>query len=325
MTTVYTAANRAIQLETIPLSTPGGEGVVYRILNSTQYPNHCAKIFHELKRTDAKKNKLTFMISNKLNSPASHPYCFCWPIELIYDSNRKFIGFIMPLAYTGSEKLYELAVPKMSPKLNSSWQKFSRNTTGGFQNRIKVCTNIASAIHALHQSSIYTVVDLKPQNILISCEGKVSITDIDSFHISTGTTNFIADVITAEYAPVEYHLSSTPTNTMRENWDRFSLAVCFYEILLGLHPYAASCNELYITAETIGDKIKNKLFVHGTRRTYLSMIPPPHNGFDSLPQSIKALFMKAFENGNISPSERPSAGLWGTTLYTYLQQASGAS
>lgn len=324
MTTVYTASN-SIQLETTPLSTPGGEGAVYRILNSTQYPNHCAKIFHPLKRTDAKKNKLSFMILNKVSSPVSHPYCFCWPIELVYDSNRKFIGFIMPLAYAGSEKLYELAVPKMSSKLNYSWQKFARNTTGGFQNRIKVCTNIAAAIHALHQSKIYTVIDLKPQNILINSEGKISITDIDSFQISSGTTNFLADVITPEYAPVEYHLSSTPTITMHEHWDRFSLAVCFYEILLGLHPYAASCNEIYVTAETIGDKIKSKLFVHGTRRMHLATIPPPHSGFDSLPQSIKALFMRAFESGNTNASERSSAELWGATLFAYLRQMATAT
>ncbi|MFZ4797323.1 MAG: protein kinase domain-containing protein [Bacteroidia bacterium] len=320
MITVYTILNKSIQLVATPISTPGGEGAVHKIINYPQYSNHCVKVFHFLKRTEAKKNKIAFMISSKPNNLTHFNFNFCWPIELVYDSNRKFIGFIMPLAFVGSEKLYELAALKMSPKLNYSWQKFDRNTTQGLQNRLKVCSNIAIAIHALHQSKIYSIIDLKPQNILLNSEGKISITDIDSFHVSSNQVFHKADVITPEYAPVEYHITPESTRSMHENWDRFSLAVSFYEILLGLHPYAASCNELHVIAETIGDKIKKTLFVHGTRKMYLSMIPPPHKNFNALPQSIRNLFMKAFENGNMTPSERPSAELWGRTLHAYLNQ-----
>jgi DNA-binding helix-hairpin-helix protein with protein kinase domain len=315
---VYTISRNSIELDSTPIATPGGEGTVYKIVNSSYYPNHCAKIFHSPKRTDKKKNKITFLITNKPAHLAKLPYHFCWPVEIVYDNSNKFMGFIMPLAYANSEKLYELAALNLSQKLSVSWQKFDRRTEIGIQNRIKICTQLAGAVHALHQSKIYTVVDLKPQNILVTVEGKISITDIDSFQIFSGLNVYSGDVVTPEYAPVEFHLGRNSGQKVQPSWDHFSLAVTVYEILLGLHPYTASSNENYFIAETISDKIKNGLFVHGANKSYLAVIPPPHNKFHALPQSIKTLFIKAFENGHHNSSDRPSAEVWGSTLYSYI-------
>lgn len=319
--TVYTVGRSPIILDATPIATPGGEGTVYKIINSIQYPSHCAKIFHVAKRSPKKHQKITFLIANKPAHLARLPYHFCWPTEIVNDSNGSFVGFIMPLAIANSEKLYELAALNLSPRLNTSWQKYSRNTNAGIQNRIKICTQLAGVVHALHLTKIYTVVDLKPQNILITADGKLSVTDIDSFQISSGLSLYPGDVITPEYAPAEFHTGKNLGQSVPLSWDHFSLAVTVYEILLGIHPYTASSNENYFIAETISDKIKHGLFVHGAKKTYLTAIPQPHSRFHELPTPIKTLFIKAFENGHSNSFERPSAEAWGTTLYGQILKA----
>src|ERR1700722_6838530 len=300
---VYTASGNPIVLDTNPLSAAGGEGSVYRIINTTKYSNHCVKVFHESKRTDKKKNKITFMIANEPRNLAPLPYHFCWPTEIVYDDSHEFIGFIMPLAFPNSEKLYELAALNLSARLNATWQKFDRRTEMGIQNRLKICIQLSGVVHALHQSKLYTIVDLKPQNILITAEGKLSVTDIDSFQVFSGLTVYPGDVVTPEYAPAEFHSGKNSGQNVAYSWDHFSLAVIVYEILLGLHPYTASVKETHLIAETIGDKIKGGLFVHGANRHYLSVTPPPHHKFHELPLPIKALFYKAFDNGHVNASE----------------------
>jgi hypothetical protein len=144
------------------------------------YPNHCVKIYSELKRSEAKRKKLEYLTLNRPQNFQNDHYIICWPLEIVYDSKEKFCGFIMPLAFNGSEKLYEVCTIELHKKLSSGWRKFERTTSSGFQNRLKICTLIAGAIHSLHYLKKYTIVDLKPQNILLNLEGKISIIDVDS-------------------------------------------------------------------------------------------------------------------------------------------------
>jgi DNA-binding helix-hairpin-helix protein with protein kinase domain len=298
-----------------PLAPAGNEGSVHKILTPSNYSNSCAKIFHPAKRTSSKKNKIEFMVQNKpLNHSHSH-YIFCWPDQVIYNASQEFVGFIMPLAFLQSEKLYELSTLKLSNKSRFDKSKFDRNLSSGMNNRYKLCLNILNAVHNIHKAGKYVIVDYKPQNVLITGDGKVSITDVDSFQIFTGTTLHYADVATPEYAPPESS-SLIPYNSyIPETWDRFSLAVSFYEILLGIHPFAATANSIYSNATTISEKIKGGLFVHGSKRIFLTIIPTVHNGYDNLPAPLRNLFYKAFENGHSIPTERPSAEEWGNAFY----------
>jgi DNA-binding helix-hairpin-helix protein with protein kinase domain len=314
--TVQNSSRTVFQLAPTPIATPGAEGSVHRIIAPAYHSKYCAKIFHLPKRTSTKRAKVEFMIKNKPASLTGHNHVLCWPDEMLFDTSGQFVGFLMPLAFDGSEKLYELTILKGSLKNNFSWAKFDRATTLGFNNRYKICCNIASAIHTIHSSNKYTIVDYKPQNILITDQGKISITDIDSFQIaSSGQVIHFAEVVTPEYAPIESK-TLNPTEVFIPNtWDRFSLAVSFYEILFGIHPYAATGSGQYSNMGTIGEKIKSGLFVHGAQKTSLSFIPPIHSGFSSLPPQLKSLFIRAFENGNKNPEERPSAYEWGAALY----------
>ncbi|MBK9284038.1 MAG: protein kinase [Sphingobacteriaceae bacterium] len=320
MSTVYTSIRKAIRIESIPLSSAGGEGSVYKIIPTLDYPSHCVKIYHKNKISDLKKRKLEYLVLNKPSDAKGNSFMFCWPNELIYDDSNIFIGFIMPLAFSGSEKLYEFCHPKLPAILNSTWQKLNRNNDSKFHKRLKICFNIAVAVHSLHQGKKYVIIDLKPQNILINTQGHISIIDVDSFQVSSGLNMiFQGEVLTPDYAPIELYHAYKSSKKATENWDRFSLAVCLYQILLGIHPYTATANELFCNATTLGEKIKNGLYVHGLNKNMLSVIPPLHSKFDTLPYSLKNLFNKAFAINGCNEIARPTATEWCDALYKEIQ------
>lgn len=315
----FTGSGVKLIIDDKPLAASGGEGSVHRITSPLSFQNHCVKLYHLHKLGGLKLKKINFMTGNRPASYLTKNFILCWPVEKILDANKSFIGFLMPLAFLGSEKLYEICTPKLSKKISSIWDKFDRNTLSGVERRFKICVNIAIAIHSIHATQKYVIVDYKPQNILINPEGKVSITDVDSFQISEkGSLLYASEVVTPEYSPPE-NTAFKSAASISETWDRFSLAVSFYEILLGIHPYAATSGGYYESATTIAEKIQKGLFVHGSKRKFLTKIPNLHDRFYDLPVKVRHLFIRALEDGCINPVARPSAEEWGKTLYHELE------
>jgi DNA-binding helix-hairpin-helix protein with protein kinase domain len=319
---VYTKQKTSITLESTPIATAGAEGAVYRVISPSSYKNFCVKIYHPNKRTLIKRRKIEFMINNKPSILKSSNFIICWPDEIVFSSSSVFMGFMMPLAFSSSEKLYELTTPNISKKLQSTWSKFNRSSKSGMEKRLKICVNISICIHSIHKSGNYVIVDYKPQNILVNTTGNISITDVDSFQISSNDMLlFNSEVATPEYAPPESSFINPSQNVIKESWDRFSIAVSFYEILFGIHPFAASCNNgQYKNLNTLFEKISKGLFVHGSKKYELTVIPKLHENFNSLPISLKTLFLKAFEEGQNDPNKRPTAEKWGQHIYNVITQ-----
>lgn len=312
--TYRTSNNQTIAVEDSPFSA-GGEGQVHKIISPANYQQHCAKIFFQSQRNLQKEQKIKFMISNVPPNLITNMYLVCWPVEVLYQGNQ-FVGFIMPLAFSNSILLYELATPKLKKSLPAIWQKFDRNTSNGILTRLKICVNIASSVHQIHSLNKYVLVDMKPQNILVTQDGKISIIDLDSIQISyNNKVAFPAKVATPEYVPPEGVKLDPSKDVIPVTWDRFSLSVMFYEILMGLHPYAASSIGQYNALNTISEKIQSGLFPFGSKAKYISTLPPLHNNFKVIPVSIQNMFLKAFEDGNSNPYARPSAENWGQLIY----------
>ncbi|MBI4929912.1 MAG: hypothetical protein HY841_04055 [Bacteroidetes bacterium] len=305
---LYTSSYNQIQIDSARVGNSGGEGSVHRIINSSIYPNHCVKKFYQQKRTDSKRRKIEYMIRNVPDNLKNDFFILCWPQDIVHDANRNFIGFIMPLAFGGSEKLYEFTLTPFPSKYGHAWIKFDRSNQTGRKNLYKLCCNICYAVAMIHHTNKYVFVDYKPQNILVTDEGKVSIIDMDSFQVSsTGVRLFPGDVVTLENAPPESKTLNPCTECILPNWDRFSMAVSFYQILLGIHPYAASANGQYANLGSLQEKIQNELFIYGKKYEHLTFVPPPHNLFWHLPISVRNLFMRAFDT---TPSNRPTAEDW---------------
>lgn len=316
--TLKTSSGRTLKVEDTPFAK-GGEGGVHKIISPSN-SNLCAKIYFPKERNIHRKNKIEYMVNNPPPNLSSTNHIICWSKEALYQGNN-FVGFTMPIAFNGSIQLYELCTPKLKAKLPSKWKKkFDRDSSAGIQSRLKLCTNLAAAIHTIHQFKNYVLVDLKPQNVLVTDDGKVSLIDCDSIQISNnGRVMFPARVATPEYVPPEGVKINPSKNIVPQSWDRFSMAIMFYEVIFGLHPYAASFNGRYQNSTTLDSKIKSGLFVHGKNKKYISVLPPLHKNFGVIPSSLKQLFDRAFEKGHQMPDVRPSAEEWGRTLFTELK------
>ena len=313
-----TSNGNTIRVENEPFAK-GGEGAVHRIIYPSKYAGQCAKIYYTKQRNQQKWHKIEYMVHNPPPDLTRKNHTICWPQEVLF-KNGQFIGFTMPLAFDGSIQLYELCTPKFKAKLGLNWlAKFDRESKVGIEARLKLCTNLAAAIHIIHSLEYYVLVDLKPQNILVTDEGKISVIDCDSIQISNnGKIIFPARVATAEYVPPEGANINPSVDIVQPSWDQFSLAIMFYELLFGLHPYAASFTGRYQDSVTLDSKIKSGLFVHGQNKKYLSVLPPLHQNFGAIANSIRNLFVRAFENGNQMPDIRPTAEEWGKTIFIAL-------
>ncbi len=316
---VKTENGQQIKLEDTPF-TSGGEGELYKIVSPQNLSDHCVKIYYSQYQTQQKAEKLRFMANHKPQQITDKTnYMICWVVDLVFRQGA-FVGFLMPLAFDNSIQLYELCTTKIRKNLASIWhQKFNRNNDTSIENRLKLCVNIAIAIHNIHSTKNYVLVDMKPQNILLCPEGKVSIVDLDSIQISNGVQVIHqGHVATPEYTPAEGARINPSNNFIPGSWDRFSLAIIFYELIFGLHPFVATSTGQYEHITTIDEAIKNGLFVFGSKSQFLQL-PSPHNNFQLLPQNIKGCFIKALDKGHNNPNARPTAEEWGNVLFEELR------
>ncbi len=294
----------------------GGEGTLFAVLRPTELSHCVAKIFHHNKRDAQKEAKINYLINNPpIFEGDQKEQPVVWAKYALYDADNEFVGFIMPKA-TG-EKLEILTAPKLPKYLGKAWHRFRLGGDEALRLRLKVCYNLAAALRTIHATGRYVLVDLKPDNVLIKSNGVVSIVDTDSIEvIENNKTLFPATVATPEYTPSEYYKGVQPGQVLIEpSWDHFSLAVIYYRMLFGVHPYAATAKEPYDNINSLGDKIKHGLFVHHPEMTAkFAVVPPPHRQFDQLDKPLRHLFFKAFIDGFEQPEARPSAEDWGQAL-----------
>lgn len=320
MNDLITSSGKRINIENIPLGK-GGEGSIHKVTSTNFGTNYCAKIYFERYRSDKQMKKIEFMIKNNPIELYGNFYVICWPVELLF-SKKQFVGFLMPLAVDNSITLYELTTLNFNNKIATEWgKKFGRFSSEGIKARLKLCVNIAIAINYIHTTGKYTIVDFQPKNILTTISGKVSIVDCDSMQIcDNNKLQFEAKVATPEYTPPEFYHNGDALIVRNLSWDYFSIAVVFYELLFGIHPFASSSYGKYEQCNTIKDKIENGLFVHGDKKSYLKAIPPYHDNFYKLPKIIQHLFFKALNEGYYQPTSRPTSEEWGRRISSVLEQ-----
>jgi serine/threonine protein kinase len=234
-----------------------------------------------------------------------------FPEKPLYNQAGEFVGFLMQQT-VGQVDITSLCSLTPSAKLDISWhKKYHRYAASGVGNRLQVCYNIAQAFDQLHQSGKFVFVDIKPENIKLTYEGDISLIDIDSIQVAEDDRLlFAAQKLTHEYSPAEITQLDFKKEYVPESWDRFSLAVVFYKILFGLHPYTGSCKPPFDQYVTNEQKIAQGLFVHGKQQKHFKVIPIPHQNFHLVPKKLQQLFLRAFEEGHTHPEQRPTMAEW---------------
>ncbi|MCP4439488.1 MAG: hypothetical protein GY810_11150 [Aureispira sp.] len=317
----YTQHKEKLKLSEKPFAS-GGEGSLYKIISPSSYKNSVAKVYHPPKRSSLRQEKIQYLqenppISSQIASTAWYPV-LVWPRDILYAENGEFVGLVMPLVK--GQKLEVLCSSKLPKALqNGEWSRFNLQKESAIEVRMKLCYNIAAAIHDVHSTSEYILIDLKPDNVMVRPDGVVSLVDMDSVEVvKNGQTLYGAPVATPEYTPPENYLKNLDYDpTQQEAWDRFSMGVIFYKLLLGIHPFAASCNAPYDKATSLHQKIEHGLFVHNPNKKDLFMtVPQPHQNFWKLEKGICDLFMRCFVAGHDDPQLRPTAEEWCYVLST---------
>jgi len=306
-----------ITLADTPINS-GAEGVVYQIISPSNLARNCVKIYK--KPTPQRADKIRFMVDNPPAQIERPGIKIGWALDTILQNNQ-FVGFMMPLAFPDSKELISLTSTKISKNLDANWQKYDRqHGKAALVARLKLMNNIAIPIYSLHQTGKYVLRDFKPQNVLVTHSGQVTLCDMDSIQIAGGQRIlFHGSANTEEYTPPEYTnngVGKSLTDILEKSWDNFALAVVFYQLLFGLHPYTGTpIMQKDANNCAIAQNIADDLFPYGNNRNKLQIIPPPHKKFEVLPPVIQDLFKRSF---SLNVTNRPTAEEWGRTIHEII-------
>lgn len=320
-----TANFETIEINDTPLGK-GGQGVVHNITTSKYSADYCIKIY--IRDAEKMHKKIEYMVTHPPQNIRDTSFRICWPTALAYNTKKEFVGYMMPLAFPKGHDLTILSVYRNKPlsqlkrfKDKVEWHnKYELDTSEGIVNRVKMLCNIAIALHTIHSTGRYVLVDLKPENIDATGAGKVSIMDTDSIQISeNGKILYPATAFTPEYFAPEGKELKRLNRPFTLQCDYFAAAICFYQILTGTHPYSGTVlKPPYDNCTEIADCISNGLFAFGEKQKYIDL-PSAFNlqqNFYNLPSTIQGLFKRAFGS---QASKRPTMEEWGRTFHEIIR------
>lgn len=320
-----TANFETIEINDTPLGK-GGQGAVHNITTSKYSADYCIKIY--IRDAEKMHKKIEYMVAHPPQIIRDTSFRICWPTALAYNTKKEFVGYMMPLAFPKGHDLTILSVYRSKPlsqlkrfKDKVEWHnKYELDTSEGIVNRVKMLCNIAIALHTIHSTGRYVLVDLKPENIDATGAGKVSIMDTDSIQISeNGKILYPATAFTPEYFAPEGKELKRLNRPFTLQCDYFAAAVCFYQILTGTHPYSGTVlKSPYDNCTEIADCISNGLFAFGEKQKYIDL-PSAFNlqqNFYNLPSTIQGLFKRAFGS---QASKRPTMEEWGRTFHEIIR------
>lgn len=324
---IFTSKHEPIELAEKPFAS-GGEGAVFKVKKA---PNHlkdtCVKLYHvskkssnqEIGKNREREERIKYMVNNPPSTIRGENFMIGWPMDWVTNMQGTFIGFVMPMGFTGSEELVNLTATTLSKKLGQEWQKRYDRSLGkkALLSRLKLICNIAIPVHILHSTGKYVLRDFKPQNVLVTSNGKVTIVDMDSIQISVGNKLlYRATAHTPDYVPPEFYnlgVGKKEYHLISQSWDMFAVGVVFYQLLFGLHPYTITPRIQPDGGEnSTSQNISSNLFPFGRNAQLIAVRPPLHDKFNVLPKNIRDLFIRTFTDdiGN-----RPTAESWGRIIH----------
>ncbi len=279
----------------------GGEAEVWAV---STHSGSVAKIYHE--PSAGHEAKLRAMVAQPPVDPTRGHVSICWPQALLFDPvTRRNLGFLMPrIDLSQHRELFKIynAKARQSEAPDFTWAYL-----------VTAAENIASVLDSIHAKG-YIVGDVNESNFFISSQALATIVDCDSMQVRTASGTFHCTVAKPEYMAPELQGADLAKVLRTQPQDNFALAVLIFHLLMeGFHPYSGRWTKGG-EAPSIAERISRGDSPYGSSsRISVSPGAPP---IEILPAAIRALFVRAFYQGNRDPSRRPSAREWQQALHT---------
>jgi DNA-binding helix-hairpin-helix protein with protein kinase domain len=277
----------------------GGEGAVYEVQGQ---PDKVAKIYH--KPVDSKQAaKLGGMVGAKTPQLVE---VSAWPTDILRDKSRGAVqGLIMPKVqnYREIHHLYGPAHRKRD------------FPTADWAFLIHAARNVARVFEVIHNHG-HVIGDVNQGNILVAADATCKLIDCDSFQVVSGGQTYSCDVGVPQFTPPELQNKPFHGITRTQNHDNFGLAlICFHLLFMGRHPFSGR----YSGPEDmpIEKAIQEFRFAYGISAAAKKMSPPPNVlGLDTITNQLRNLLERAFNQGSVQSTSRPTPKEWVQELDT---------
>ncbi|MBK8370355.1 MAG: hypothetical protein IPL20_03055 [Saprospiraceae bacterium] len=312
---IYYTKKGSISVEDKPFAK-GGQAFIHNVLHHKAL---VVKIYSKL--TPQKKQnleqKIEYMVSHDpfKNSPVQIKESAVWPIESVYDAQKKWVGYVMPKVE------HAITLTKLTSgakRLPANFLKFKVDQVNSYNTRLKVLYNISSVLSILHSNQNYTLVDIKPDNVLLTDQGLIRIIDCDSIQIGQNKKVIhFANVTTEEFAPPEHHNKKTDftRDYISSKWDSYQFGVIAYTLLLNIHPFFGLTHRTRKDITSFEEYVTGGYFPHGLKKGELNMAKPHLNFSLLLSSELRNNFLKCFADGHFNPEVRPTMTEWKTVLF----------
>ncbi len=300
----------------------GGEGEVYEVEGKS---NIVAKIYFDKKFTPTAdcsdprrllEEKINTMLDQPVNPYVAGVLSVAWPQDILYDQNRKFVGYTMPKV-TSKHHIYAASRPRERKMLypNYTWKT-----------AVIIAYNLSLAVKNVHDKDV-VIGDLNPNNIMLDEKGHVTLIDTDSFSVTNRRTGKVykCGVGVAEMLAPELQGKdlSKSTSTFTKQTDSFALGIHIFNLLMNnCHPFGC------VGMNKSQSSSSNNPIIHNITRGKCPYVTggkgetsPDAPDVMMLPSSIRTLFDRTFRYDittavkSSTISNRPSAEEWQNELY----------
>jgi len=265
----------------------GGEGTAF-----LTDKNLVAKIYKKEKLTKLRYEKLKLMVSKQVNIDG-----VCWPLDLVFNNQNEFIGYLMNKA---EGTILELSIfkPMLLQKKFPNWNR---------ENLINLSITILEIIKQLHFRNII-IGDLNPFNILIKNESEVYFIDTDSFQVE----DYPCPVGTINYTAPEIQGKDYKSFLRTIEHENFAIATLMFMLMLpGKPPFSQQ------GGSNPAENIKKMNFPYPVGGNYDGLAPKGVWEFiwRNLPKIMKDAFYKTFKD-----NDRLSIHAWIMQFRNYLYE-----
>ncbi len=120
-----------------------------------------------------------------------------WPMDVLYDENGHYVGYIMPFIQGGIE-IFEIDRGCHSQKAMNLFPDYT------WKLNVQVAHHLAIAVNYLHKHGC-VIGDMNSKNILVNEKKTIMILDADSFDVKNKVNNihYKCGVGTEDYLPPE--------------------------------------------------------------------------------------------------------------------------